>query len=94
MIDHGKVIIEGTPGQLKASVGTGALHVKGATPGQRPDAERVPRNELGSCRSSRPTRSALSVACADPDRGAEAVAELSRAGVRIADFSLGQPSLD
>ena len=32
--------------------------------------------------------------CADGDRGAEAVAALSRAGIRIADFSLGQPSLD
>ena len=32
--------------------------------------------------------------CADADRAAEAVAELSRSGVGIADFSLGQPSLD
>jgi ABC-2 type transport system ATP-binding protein len=37
---------------------------------------------------------ALSAACSDADRAAEAVAELSRAGVRIAAFSLGQPSLD
>src|ERR687894_372744 len=28
VIDHGRVIAEGTPGQLKASVGTGALHVR------------------------------------------------------------------
>ena len=35
-----------------------------------------------------------SAACADADRAAEAVAELSRSGVRVADFSLGQPSLD
>ena len=41
-----------------------------------------------------PDSAALSVSCADADRGAEAVAELSRSGVRIADFSLGQPSLD
>ncbi|MGZ5338713.1 MAG: ATP-binding cassette domain-containing protein [Thermoleophilaceae bacterium] len=93
VIDHGKVIAEGTPGQLKASVGTGALHVRLLDPGQRPDAERVLRNELGSV-TLEADSSALSVACADPDRGAEAVAELSRAGVRIADFSLGQPSLD
>ena len=93
VIDHGKVIAEGTPGQLKASVGTGALHVRLLDPGQRPDAERVLSNELGSV-TLEADSSALSVACADPDRGAEAVAELSRAGVRIADFSLGQPSLD
>ena len=41
-----------------------------------------------------PDPAALSVSCADADRAAEAVAELSRAGVGIADFSLGQPSLD
>ena len=31
---------------------------------------------------------------ADADRAAEAVAELSRSGIGIAAFSLGQPSLD
>ena len=41
-----------------------------------------------------PDPAALSVQCAAGDRGAEAVAELARAGVGVADFSLGQPSLD
>jgi ABC-2 type transport system ATP-binding protein len=41
-----------------------------------------------------PDPAALSCSCADADRAAEAVAELARAGVAIADFSLGQPSLD
>ena len=35
VIDHGKVIAEGTPGQLKASVGSGALHVRLLDPEQR-----------------------------------------------------------
>src|SRR3712207_1056085 len=93
VIDHGKVIAEGTPGQLKASVGSGALHVRLIDPEQRPDAERVLAAELGSVHlESDPA--ALSVSCAAADRGAEAVAELARSGVRIADFSLGQPTLD
>jgi daunorubicin/doxorubicin transport system ATP-binding protein len=41
--------------------------------------------------SPTPPRSRFS---AEADRGAEAIAGLTRAGVRIADFSLGQPSLD
>src|ERR687889_1884456 len=41
VIDHGKVIAEGTPGQLKASVGSGALHVRLLDPQQRAEAERV-----------------------------------------------------
>jgi ABC-2 type transport system ATP-binding protein len=32
--------------------------------------------------------------CSDPDRGAVAVAALGRSGLAVADFSLGQPSLD
>ncbi len=93
VIDHGKVIAEGTPGQLKSSVGTGALHVRLLDPEQRPEAERILGRELGEV-TLEPDSAALSVSCADADRGAEAVAELSRSGVRIADFSLGQPSLD
>jgi ABC-2 type transport system ATP-binding protein len=94
VIDHGRVIAEGTPGQLKASVGSGALHIRLLDPEQRPEAERVLARELGTTVHLEPDPAALTVSCADPDRGAEAVAELSRAGMRIADFSLGQPSLD
>ena len=93
VIDHGKVIAEGTPGQLKASVGSGSLHVRLLDPEQRPEAEQVLARELGAVHLEADP-AALSVQCADGDRGAEAVAALTRAGVRIADFSLGQPSLD
>jgi ABC-2 type transport system ATP-binding protein len=93
VIDHGRVIAEGTPGQLKASVGSGALHLRLLDPEQRADAERVLQRELGAV-NLEPDPAALSAPCADGDRAAEAVAELTRAGVRIADFSLGQPSLD
>jgi ABC-2 type transport system ATP-binding protein len=93
VIDHGKVIAEGTPGQLKASVGSGALHVRLLDPEQRPDAERVLERELGAVLLE-PDPAALSVGCADADRGAEAVAQLSRSGISVANFSLGQPSLD
>ncbi len=93
VIDHGRVIAEGTPGQLKASVGTGALHVRLLDPEQRPEAERVLARRLGALQLE-PDPAALSAQCSDADRAAEAVAELAHHGVRIADFSLGQPSLD
>ena len=35
VIDHGKVIAEGTPSQLKASVGSGRLHIRLLDPEQR-----------------------------------------------------------
>jgi ABC-2 type transport system ATP-binding protein len=93
VIDHGTVIAEGTPGQLKASVGSGALKVRLLDPEQRPEAEDVLRRELGHV-NLEPDPAALTATCADADRGALAVAELTRSGVRVADFSLGQPSLD
>ena len=93
VIDHGKVIAEGTPGQLKASVGSGALHVRLLDPNQRTEAQRVLVRELHAVRLEADP-AALSASCADTDRAAQAVAELSRSGVRVADFSLGQPSLD
>ena len=93
VIDRGKVIAEGTPGQLKASVGSGALRVRLLYPEQRPEAERILDGALGTV-NLEADPAALSVQCAEADRGAEAVAELTRSGVHVADFSLGQPSLD
>ena len=93
VIDRGKVIAEGTPGQLKASVGSGALHVRLLDPEQRQEAEQLLGRRLGTV-SLEPDPAALSVSCADADRAAVAVAELANSGVRVADFSLGQPSLD
>src|SRR3954452_5245031 len=93
VIDHGTVIAEGTPGQLKGSVGSGALKVRLLDPDQRPAAEELLRRELGHV-NLEPDPAALTAPCADADRGALAGAELARSGVRVADFSLGQPSLD
>ena len=93
VIDRGKVIAEGTPGQLKASVGSGALQVRLLDPDQRPEAERLLGGELGSV-VLEPDPAALSVLCPDADRATVALARLADSGVRLADFSLGQPSLD
>jgi ABC-2 type transport system ATP-binding protein len=93
VIDHGKVIAEGSPGQLKASVGSGALHVRLLDPAQRDEAEQLLARQFGTAHRE-PDPAALSAPCGDADRATEALAELSQAGIGIADFSLGQPSLD
>jgi ABC-2 type transport system ATP-binding protein len=93
VIDHGRVIAEGTPGQLKASAGAGSLRVRLLDPGQRPAAEQVLAASLGGVRLE-PDPAALLVTCPDGDRAALAVGELTRSGIRVAEFSLGQPSLD
>ena len=93
VIDHGRVIAEGTPATLKASVGSGALHVRLLDPDRRPEAARVLEREVGAVQLEADP-AALSAACADADRAAEAIAALARADVGIAGFSLAQPSLD
>src|SRR5829696_6485715 len=93
VIDRGRVIAEGTPGHLKASVGTGSLHVRLLEPGRRGDAAGVLERTVGPV-VLQPDPAAVSVSCADAGRAASGVAELSAAGIGIAEFSLGQPSLD
>jgi ABC-2 type transport system ATP-binding protein len=94
VIDHGRVIAEGTPAQLKASVGSGALRIRLLDPEQRPSAEPVVARLLDTEVHLEADPAALSAPCASADRAAEVVGELSRQGIAVANFSLGQPSLD
>src|SRR4029450_5457650 len=71
VIDHGKVIAEGTPAQLKVSVGGSTLHIRLLDPQQRPAAEQVLARVLGSECHMESDPSALSTSRADPARAAE-----------------------
>jgi len=94
VIDHGRVIAEGTPGQLKASVGSGALHVRLLDADRRADAAGILSRTLAADVHLEPDVAALSAPSAEADKAAEAVGELSRSGIGVATFSLGQPTLD
>ena len=94
VIDHGKIIAEGTPGELKASVGSGALHVRLEDPAQRERAERLLAGVMGESVDLDSDPAALSVRTSDAERAAFALGELARAGVSVTNFALGQPSLD
>jgi ABC-2 type transport system ATP-binding protein len=94
VIDRGKVIAEGTLSELKASVGSGALHVRLRDTEDRPDAELVLSRVLGVPVHLESDPAALSARVSDPERVAHALAELSRSGLSLTDFALGQPSLD
>ena len=93
VIDRGRVIAEGTPGQLKASVGTATLALRLHDPADRPAAARLLERRLGAVVLEAEPAS-LSATCPDADAAAAALAELASAGLRTAAFSLGQPSLD
>src|SRR3954464_10084353 len=82
VIDRGRVIAEGTPGQLKASVGTGSLHVRLLDPELRTDAARVLERAVGSVVLAADP-SGLSVPSADAALAAAGLADLRSAGVGI-----------
>ena len=90
VIDHGRVIAEGTPAQLKASVGRGALHVRLLDPDERARAAEL----LGGEVQTLPDPAALSLPGAGAEEASAAIAALVGAGIGVAGFSLGQPSLD
>jgi len=94
VIDHGRVIAEGSSSELKASVGSGTLHVRLREPAQRPLAERLLASALAAPVRLEADPATLSARISDAGRVAAALAELDRAGVAVTTFSLGQPSLD
>ncbi|WAX79165.1 ATP-binding cassette domain-containing protein [Streptomyces sp. KMM 9044] len=101
VIDRGKVIAEGTKGELKASVGAGTVHLRLRDPDQRPLAADLLRRLLDVTVQPEPdpvTLTARLGAAASQDTAAEQAAralnELAAAGVTVDNFSLGQPSLD
>jgi ABC-2 type transport system ATP-binding protein len=94
VIEHGKVIAEGTSGELKASAGSGALRVRLRDPGHRHQAQRVLTRVLDADVQLDSDPASLSARVSDPDAVGHALAELSRSDVAVTEFALGQPSLD
>ncbi len=94
IIDRGAVIADGTFGELKTSVGSGTVHIRLHDAIQRPEAEQIVSQALGVPVHLESDPAALSAQMSDPERVANTLTELSRAGIAITNFSLGQPSLD
>jgi ABC-2 type transport system ATP-binding protein len=94
VIDAGKVIAEGTPGQLKASVGASALHVRLLNPDDRPRARAVLERALGTAVAEDADPAALTASVDSSAPAMRGIAALEATDVPVAQFSLGQPSLD
>jgi ABC-2 type transport system ATP-binding protein len=101
VIDHGKIIADGTPGELKASVGSGVLHVRLAEPGDRERARQALERALGVTISPGPDPVTLTARlngrAAGQDAGSavgQSMSQLSDEGITVTTFALGEPSLD
>lgn len=94
VIDHGKVIAEGTTGELKASVGAGSLHVRVVDPARRADAAAILRSLLSEAVVEEPDPVALSARLNHASSVAAALPAFEDADIAVASFAIGQPSLD
>lgn len=94
VIDQGKVIAEGTGGEMKAAVGSGRLYVRLMDPTMRERAVQHLTEALGTSIQISSDPAALTARVSDTERAALGLAALTRMGIEVTDFSLGQPSLD
>jgi ABC-2 type transport system ATP-binding protein len=70
------------------------LHVRVLEPERRAAAQELLAHALATPVHLESDPAALSARVADAGRVAAALGELARAGIGVADFALGQPSLD
>ena len=94
VIDHGRVIAEGTSRELKASVGANAVHVRLAEANHGDAARSAITRVLGD--GIMPGSDALVIAARlkSAAQAADVLSALSQAEVEVAEFSVGTPSLD
>jgi ABC-2 type transport system ATP-binding protein len=93
VIDHGRVIAEGTPDELKDRVGGERLEIRLETPAQAEPAVAA----LASMADDPPTVESGLVTVGVRRRGGaivEAVRRLDRAGIGVEDIELRRPTLD
>ena len=94
VIDHGRVIAEGTSRDLKASVGSNALHVRLADPQNRERAAAVVSRVLGDRILPTVEPTLVSARLDRTAQAAEVLAQLNDETIEVAELTLGRPSLD
>ena len=94
VIDHGKKIAEGTPRELKVATGSGFLHVAVADPARLEEAAKLLERHLGASAQRSVEGATLAVVAKTPKDANAALGALIDAGIELADFSMGSPSLD
>jgi len=94
VVDQGRVIAEGTSGELKASVGSSALHVRVARTDQRALAKELVERVLGTVVLPSSETTEVAARLAHLGQAAAVLSALTESGVELAQFDVGNPSLD
>ncbi len=93
VIDHGRVVAEGTPRELKAAVGSATLRVRLADRRDASEAVHIAERLLGGRVSFSPP-ALLTAPIPDPDRLADLLLALREAQIRLTTVSVEEPTLD
>jgi len=94
VIDHGRVIAEGTSNELKASVGSNAVHVRLMRAEQNDIARAIVMRTLPDGLVPATDASVVIARLSQQTQAAELLSALLDENVGIAEFSIGAPSLD
>ncbi|HSX42766.1 MAG TPA: ATP-binding cassette domain-containing protein [Candidatus Saccharimonadales bacterium] len=93
VIDHGKVIAEGTGSELKASVGTATLQLGLVSKQDLAKATQVTKKVLG-VHVSNPSEKQISAPMADPDLVTDLLVALRTSKIHLSEVSVQEPTLD
>lgn len=94
VIDHGRVVAEGTADDLKASVGTSSLVLRMSDPADADDALRAIGQVLGVRGTLSPEAARITAPMTDPDRVTDLLITLREAGIHLTELSVQKPTLD
>ncbi|HVE23837.1 MAG TPA: ATP-binding cassette domain-containing protein [Sporichthya sp.] len=94
VIDRGRKVAEGTPDELKSSVGNSTLTLQLAEGSDQALAVDIVRRTLGEEPALTPESGRLQVALEAADRAADVLIGLRQSGIGIASVSVDKPTLD
>ncbi|MGY2703235.1 ATP-binding cassette domain-containing protein [Nocardioides sp. HB32] len=94
VIDRGIKVAEGTPDELKTSVGSSTLQLRMSEPSDTAEAVAVVRRVLGEEPVLTPESGGLNAALTDANRAADVLIALRQSGLSIASATVQKPTLD
>jgi len=93
VIDHGRVVAEGTPNELKASVGTASLQLKITDEKQLKIAMKTVENTLKT-KAQQPEPMLITAPMADANRITDVLVALKNEKIHLSEVSVQKPTLD
>ncbi len=94
VIDRGRKVAEGTPDELKTSVGSSTLQLRLTDPSDTGAAAGVVRRVLAEEPVRTPEAGGLNAALTDANQAAEVLIALRQSGLSIASATVQKPTLD